>query len=515
VPQIILATLNARYIHSSLGLRCLLANMGDLRGETVIREFTLEPSPVEIAGQLLQEGPRIIGLGIYIWNIEQTTRLVGVLKAVAPEVVLVLGGPEVSHEWQQSAGSGLSRQPIVDSADYLITGQADLAFADLCRRILAGSPPRERVLHAPPPALDQLAFPYEGYRDEDIAHRVIYVEASRGCPFKCEFCLSALDKTAYGFDLDAFLLEMDRLYRRGVRHFKFVDRTFNLNQKTAAAILEFFLARLDERLFLHFEVVPDHLPEGLKALLQRFPAGSLQLEIGVQSFNPEVQALISRRQDNGQTRRNLAWLRERTQAHLHADLIIGLPGEDMDSFGQGFDELVALRPHEIQVGILKRLRGVPISRHAEAFDMRFNPSPPYEVLSTGLIDFPSMQRLKRFARYWDLIANAGRFPFTLPAILGDSPFDRFLALSDWLHQATGQQSHIALKRLFDLLAQGLPGSLGLDRGLVKGVLEADFHRSGVKGLPEFLLRTGKAEPSAASQEGESPRRRQCRHGNSG
>ncbi|MBU0500462.1 MAG: DUF4080 domain-containing protein [Gammaproteobacteria bacterium] len=504
MPQILLTTLNARYIHSALGLRYLLANMGELRGETAIREFTLEPTLADIAEQLLRARPRIIGIGVYIWNAEQSARLAGLLKAIAPEVILVLGGPEVSHEWQG--------QPIVETADYLITGQADLAFAGLCRRVLAGDPPVEKVLHAPPPALDRLTFPYDGYTDEDIAHRVIYVEASRGCPFRCEFCLSALDKTAHGFDLEAFLREMDRLYRRGLRHFKFVDRTFNLNPHTATAILEFFLARLDERLFLHFELVPDHLPERLKALLQRFPAGTLQLEIGVQSFNSEAQALISRRQDNELTRKNLAWLRDRTEAHLHADLIVGLPGEDMASFGRGFDALVALRPQEIQMGILKRLRGAPIARHAEASRMRFSPAPPYEVMATDRIDFFSLQRLKRFARYWDLIANTGRFPATLPLILGDRPFDRFLVLSDWLHETTGQSSQIALKRLFDLLAQGLPVCLGLDRGAVEEGLEADFRRSGVKGLPGFLMLAKRAETPAIANSGERPRKRQRRHG---
>ena len=170
------------------------------------------------------------------------------------------------------------------------------------------------------------------YTEEDISRRLIYVEASRGCPFKCEFCLSALDKTAWPFPLAAFLNEMQQLYERGVRHFKFVDRTFNLNAKTGARILDFFLERLDEKLFLHFELIPDHLPDTLKERITRFPPGALQFEIGVQTFNPIVQAMIGRQQDNARTETNLRWLRQYTQAHLHADLIVGLPGEDLASF---------------------------------------------------------------------------------------------------------------------------------------------------------------------------------------
>lgn len=477
MPNIILSTLNARYIHSSLGLRYLLANMGELQQETVIREFTLEPHPAEMAEQLLLMRPMIIGFGVYIWNVEQTTKLVGLLKAIAPEIIIVLGGPEVSHEDDT--------QPLVAKADYVISGPGELQFADLCRRILLGDAPLDKLLPARHHDLREVAFPYSFYTEEDIAHRVVYVEASRGCPFKCEFCLSSLDKTTHTFDLDAFLGEMARLHERGVRHFKFVDRTFNLTVNNSCAILEFFLGRLDEDLFLHFEVIPDRLPDRLKQLLQRFPEDALQLEVGVQSFNSRVQDLISRKQDNSKSRENLAWLRGQTNAHLHTDLIIGLPGEDMQSFGRGFDELVGLQPHEIQVGVLKRLRGAPISRHTEAFDMRFTTYPPYEILSTDQIDFLNMQRMKRFARYWEMIANSGRFRSTMPLILRDKPFMHFLMLSDWLYATTRQISRIALKRLFELLHRGMIDCLGCVADQTELLLTEDFQRARIKGMPSF------------------------------
>ena len=169
-----------------------------------------------------------------------------------------------------------------------------------------------------------------------------------------------------------------------------------------ARVLEFFLARLDDKCS-SISRFPDHLPDTLKALIARFPAGSLQLEVGIQTFNPAVQALISRKQDNNKTENNVRWLRTESQAHIHADLIFGLPGEDIESFAQGFDRLVGINPHEIQVGVLKRLRGTPIARHTAAHHMRYSPYPPYTVLATDCIDFPTMQRLTRFARYWDMI----------------------------------------------------------------------------------------------------------------
>ena len=223
-------------------------------------------------------------------------------------------------------------------------------------------------------------MPYAEYDDEDVARRHIYVEASRGCPFKCEFCLSALDKTAWPFPLDAFLANIEALWQRGVRQFKFVDRTFNLKVDTSLAILDFFLTKLDanpaDPPFVHFELIPDHLPDKLKAGIAKFPPGTLQFEIGIQTFDAATQSRISRRQKNDVAEANIRWLHEHSQAHLHVDLIAGLPGEDVATFAAGFDRLVRMGPHEIQFGILKRLRGAPIARHTLPHGLRFNPEPP-------------------------------------------------------------------------------------------------------------------------------------------
>src|SRR5207249_1241801 len=167
--------------------------------------------------------------------------------------------------------------------------------------------------------------------------------------------------------------------------------------------------RLGPGLFLHFEMIPDRLPEALRGTIAKFPPGTLQFEVGIQTFNEEVAARISRRQENARLADNLRFLREHTGVHVHADLIVGLPGEDVESFAAGFDRLVALRPQEIQVGMLKRLRGTPIVRHDLEFAMAYSPHAPYEILQTRDIDFAMMQRMRRFSRYWDLVANSGNF----------------------------------------------------------------------------------------------------------
>lgn len=478
MPDIVLTTLNARFSHASLGLRYLYANLGEWQPRAVIREFIIKQHVADIVESLLQDEPRIIGLGVYIWNIEESTRVVALLKQLRPDIKVVLGGPEVSYEWQE--------QRIVALADYLITGPGDISFARLCGDLLSGRKPLNKVIAGEQPRLAELQLPYAYYTDADLAHRLIYVEASRGCPFKCEFCLSSLDKTAWAFPLEPFLAEMDRLYQRGARTFKFVDRTFNLNIATSRKILAFFLQRLDERLFVHFEVIPDHLPDGLKEDIRRFPPGVLQLEVGIQTFNPAVQALISRKQDNERSEENLRWLRQESAAHLHTDLIIGLPSEDLASFAAGFDRLARLQPHEIQVGILKRLRGTPIIRHTADYDMRYNPEPPYNILANDQLDFATLQRLTRFARYWDLVANTGRFAQVLPVLLGEQPFARFLQFSDWLWQSCGQTHQIAIERLFELVYRGLGEVFAVPDAMRQSLLLADWQAAGLRNRPRFL-----------------------------
>ena len=466
---ILLSTLNARYAHASLGLRYLLANMGPLQEQTRLQEFVIGAKTTEIVERLLANKPRIVGFGVYIWNVEETTRVVAMLKRVAPQVTVVLGGPEVSFE------SG--EQQIVQLADYLVTGWGDVTFPKLCSDILNGPQPLMKVHAGVQPPMAEIKLPYALYTDKDIAHRTLYVEASRGCPFKCEFCLSALDKTAWPFALDTFLAELEALHVRGARLFKFVDRTFNLNIKTSLKIMQFFLDKIaanpHDPVYAHFELVPDHLPDALKEGISKFPPGALQFEIGIQSFNPEVQALVSRRQDNAKAADNIRWLCEQSHAHLHVDLIAGLPGEDVHSFARGFDQLVALKPHEIQFGILKRLRGTPIIRHTEQYKMVFDPYPPYTILSTSLIDFATMQRLVRFARYWDLVANSGRFANTLGAILGAAPFDNFMAFSDWIYARTDATHRIALDKLAALVVQWLQ-ERGMGRQEAGALVASDY-----------------------------------------
>jgi radical SAM superfamily enzyme YgiQ (UPF0313 family) len=519
VADIVLTTLNAKYIHAAFGLRYLLANLGELRPSAALLEFDINQRPLDIAEMLLAREPKIIGFGVYIWNVAPTTEVVAAIKRLRPEIKIILGGPEVSYETEG--------QPIVELADHVITGEADLKFAEVCRvlfgraELLLGQDAQQRVpttlpkiIAAAVPDFSKIVLPYDLYTDEDLAHRIIYVEASRGCPFTCEFCLSSLDIPVRQVPLEKFLTAMQKLLDRGVKQFKFVDRTFNLNIANSKTLLEFFLARHRPGHFYHFEMIPDRLPAELREIIARFPPGTLQFEVGIQTFNPEVEKNISRRQNYDRLADNFNFLRRETGVHIHADLIVGLPGETLASFGTGFDKLIALGPQEIQVGILKRLRGTPIVRHDSEWQMIYSAQPPYEILQNRLIDFASLQRLRRFARYWDMVGNSGNFLESTPlvwtmrrtgvasALCADpvepqarhynnmfappSPFHSFLHFSDWLFTRIHRTDSIALLRLMELLFEFLTAELGLDPKLVAETLWRDYKRGGRHDKPGFI-----------------------------
>lgn len=475
--DILLCTLNASYMHCAFALRYIYANLGKLQARAKILEFTIQQRPIDIAERLLGGNPKIIGFSVYIWNVSEISQVISLVKQIRPEVVLVAGGPEVSF-----AGD---LPEVSRYLDHIVTGPGEISFREICATLLEGGPVEANIVAGKTVSLDDLELPYAFYNEEDIRNRLIYVEASRGCPFKCEFCLSSLDKTAWPFELTRFLGAMDDLYRRGARNFKFIDRTFNLRVSSSVAILEFFLERMDDDLYLHFEVIPDHLPDKLREVLVRFPTGRLQFEIGVQTFDPDIQKTISRRQNNDKTCANLRWLREHTGAHIHADLIFGLPGDSMQNFALSFDRLVSLNPQEIQLGILKRLRGAPLNRHIETFELRYNPNAPYNILSTRDINFATMQRVSRFARFWDMIANSGRFKNTLPLILADDPFARFLELSDCIFELAESTWKISLRRLFTLLFSAMTDGLKIPPERASIALEADYQLSGQKGIMDF------------------------------
>ena len=472
MKDIVLTTINAKWIHPSLALRLLKANLGALEENCEIIEFALRQPLAEKLEPLLAARPRILGVSVSIWNHAATVELLAELEkawaARETKPVVVLGGPEVSHLPPETE--------IFTFADYVIRGEGETAFRTLCEEVLAAEQPPERQAQARPQFINAenvdvggIKSGYRLYADEDLAKKLTYVEASRGCPFNCEFCLSAVkpetdDGAVREFPLEPFLAEMRELVRHGAKTFKFLDRTFNLNVKRALRICGFFLEMIEQRegqgLVVHFEMVPSLFPDELRETLSRFPPGTLRLEIGIQTLNSEAAARIGRPANAEKELETLRFLREKTSAVIHADLIAGLPGEDLESFGAGFDRLWgalsetdeppgAGHPRtEIQLGILKLLPGAPIRRHNDAFGMRYNPAPPYEIQETSVLSAVDLARIKNFARFWELLVNRGLVDFARPPGKG-AVFKQFLALSDSLYAHFGRNWGIGRDELLE------------------------------------------------------------------
>lgn len=476
--MIILTTLNSRYTHSSIGLRYLYANLKDLQNDSKIMEFSINDAVQTIAEKLLVDSPKIIGIGVYIWNAKEVSELLHIIKKISPQTKIILGGPEVTHE---------PFRVNFDEADFIIQGEGDIAFYELCKDILNDNLIENKIIKMALPSLKEIALPYEYYTDDDIKNRYLYVEVSRGCPFECEFCLSSMDEKVRAFDLEAVLEEFEKLWQRGARNFKFVDRTFNLNMLTANKILDFFLAK-EPPYFAHFEVIPDHFPSSIKEKIKQFPEGALQLEIGIQTLNPEIANNISRQLKLDKIKENIRFLENETYAHIHLDLIVGLPGETLESFGANLDGLVSLSNCEIQIGILKKLSGTFINRHDIAHGMVYSDIPPYDILKNNQLSFNDIQIMKRFARFWDLTYNSGNFKKSAPLLWQDSRevFKNFYDFSAWIYTQTDSTWKISLQRLGELLFSYLKDIKKLEPELIASVMLEDMMKLKGRAVPAYL-----------------------------
>lgn len=474
--DIVLVAINARYAHTSIGLRYLLANLKEHKEQTTILEFVIGEQAQTLAEKILALGPKIVGIGVYIWNAEDVRDLVEVIKKVSPETKIVLGGPEVSH------------QPFrvnFDLADHIIQGEGEVSFYELCHTLLNGGEEKRHLIKATMPDLKSLELPYAYYSDHDVKYRYMYTEASRGCPFECEFCLSAIDEKVRHFDMDKLLEAFEILWQKGARNFKFIDRTFNLKISHANKLMDFFLAKT-EPYSLHFEVIPDHFPVALRERILQFPPATLQLEVGIQTLNPEILDNINRRMNLEKVASNLTFLERESKTHMHVDLIIGLPGESLESFADNLNHLKKMTDAEIQVGILKKLSGTTMHRHDTKFGMVYSDKPPYDILKNDLIDFSMMQKMKRFARFWDLVYNSGNFFHTTDYLFKPDVYEGFFAFSEWIYTQSESTWQISLMRLSEYIFTYLTEVKGFaKKEIAESILEDIIKVEGRK-IPGFL-----------------------------
>ena len=502
-----LVALNAKFVHLALAPRCL-RNAARAAGfeNTWIAEYTVRTPPWKMAAELLARKPEVLGFSVYIWNREETFTLLELLRKQAPEVLLVVGGPEVSFE------SG----PPSPYVDFVIGGEGEEKWIELLHLHGLGISPDEAAvarwrLHgnsAPP--LE--ALPYLPEDMEGLAHKMVYLETSRGCPFTCAFCLSALDDRVRVYPLDTVKDTIVRLLAAGARRIKFLDRTFNLRRERVHDLLGWLMENEDVNAApdatFHFEMVGDLLDDQTLALLDRAPPGRFQFEIGVQSTHAETQARIARRQRNDRLATAVRRLIAAGRVHLHLDLIWGLPGESLPDIRASFEEVLALRPHELQLGFLKFLPGAPIRDQIEAHGYLYQDRPPYEVIAHQALPAREVLFLKEFEEVFDAFYNSGRFRFTLTRLFQVmAPWEVFSALAGHyarqglLVPAHGLESRA--RHLLECAAGWLPEAelkdlLKLDYFFHhKAHRVPDFLRNGSAGETEAVRTRRKADPSVA------------------
>ena len=501
MSEIILCTFNARYLHTSIGLRYIYANLKEFRDSAKIIEFVINSSVEDAVEQVLKERPKIVGIGAYIWNAIEVGDFIKILKKVAPYIVVIVGGPEASY---------FPHRVDFSKADFFIQGEGDVAFYELCRDIYDKNPPKTKMIRAGMVDLSKIELPYRFYSDEDVANRYIYVEASRGCPYSCEFCLSSLDKKVRNLDIDRFLGELQILWDRGVRSFKFIDRTFNQGIDRANRFMDFFLSK-EPPYFIHFEVVPDNFPNSLKERIKLFPPASLQLEVGIQTLDSEVSNRIYRQLNIEKIQKNLNFLESETKAHLHVDLIVGLPGESLKGFSRNLDRLHSMAKCEIQIGILKKLSGTTIDRHDEIYGMKYSDKPPYDILQNDLISYEMMQKMKRFARFWDLVYNSGNFKKSVTYLFVEGRvYDGFFAFSEWIYNQTQSTWQISLDRLAKLLYDYILEMKYADKEELREAMTEDLLVIKTRKLPKFL-RFDEQNLKTKSKETPKFNKRQLKH----
>ncbi|MEA1916879.1 MAG: radical SAM protein [Campylobacterota bacterium] len=499
MSEILLVGINARYTHSAIGLRYLKANLKELQKDAEILEFVIGENAQSIAEQILLKEPEIVGIGVYIWNAIDVKNVIEVIKKVSPSTKIILGGPEVSHQ--------PFRVDFSDS-DYIVQGEGEESFYELCKDILDGVAISNRVIPAKIPKLKELQLPYELYTQSDIDNRYIYVEASRGCPFECEFCLSAIDERVRLFDIEKVLSSFETLWSRGARDFKFIDRTFNLNIKIANQIIDFFLEK-DEQYSLHFEVIPDNFPQRLKDKIKKFPTHSLQLEIGIQTLNSDILHNINRVMDLKKVQENIKFLEDETNAHMHLDLIVGLPGETLESFAINLNRLKKMTNSEIQIGILKKLSGTTLSRHDEQHKMLYSNIPPYDILSNKDLSFIQIQKMKRFARFWDLLHNSGNFYSSISLLYKDGDvFRGFYDFSEWIFKQTASTWKISLNRMSELLFNYLVDVLKEDKNEVAEAILQDIIKVGGRSIPAHITKNAISDTKLNRTANSKKRKRQ-------
>ncbi len=410
----LLTTLHSKYIHASLALPCLAAYCGEECGDLLIREYTVNEPKEAVLAQIIACEVDVICFSVYLWNRLATLELVECLKRINVNLKIVLGGPEVSFEDE----SFFNRHQV----DALICGEGEIPLKSLLSSWVKGEnsapvaglrlPDHPECNHSSLlPSLDAIPSPFAAGL-VDLTRGLVYYESSRGCPYTCSFCMSALDDRVRSFSLERIKSDLKILMDNRVAQIKFVDRTFNYNNQRSREIFD-FIRQHNHSSHFHFEIGAHLLEEATLELLKKIPEGMFQFEIGVQSTLPETLQRVGRKASLPQLSENVRYLQEKTTIHLHLDLIAGLPGENYQQFLKSIDWTCALGADHLQIEPVKLLPGAPLRLQAKEWGIKFDPNPPYTILGSKDLEYSELERLCGIGHLLDLFLNSGRFVFLL------------------------------------------------------------------------------------------------------
>lgn len=500
----VICVLNSQYIHSSLAPWCLLAGVDAYCGENIsatVAEGTINEDPNAVCHRIAGLKPDVIGFCCYIWNITETMELIRLIKKQLPNSVIVLGGPEVSY----CAEKVLREQPFTD---YVVSGEGEKPFAMLLnaisRKEKAKSIPgvcyrngQITVISPPYVPQEEPISPYTQNYFNALNGRIAYLETSRGCPYSCAFCLSGRCGSARFYPMERAKRELLLLANSGAKTVKLVDRTFNANRGRADELFKFIIENygtaIPKGVCFHFEIAGDLLEDETIRLLASAPVGSMQMEIGLQSFNSRTLSAINRKTNTERLKQNIQRLVSGGNMHIHIDLIAGLPYEDWNSFAQSFNTAYELKPNMLQLGFLKLLYGAPMREHPEQYPCRYSELPPYEVLETPWLSSEELARLHQTEDALERLYNSGRFRRTLNYVLGATsltPFELFCRFGSF--SAEKGTEKISLDRYTELVFGYFSSLSGIDRAVLRDLMACDRIATNASGKLPAALRIADA-----------------------
>jgi anaerobic magnesium-protoporphyrin IX monomethyl ester cyclase len=510
--KIICTTLNAKYIHTNIAIRYLKAYALP-EYDIQLTEYTIKDPAMNIVSDLIQKKPDIIGFSCYIWNIEETIKVIKMIKKINPSIQIVMGGPEVTydvHDWMVN----------VPEFDFIVIGEGEETFKQLLTELegrkqyssVPGIAYRvDNLIKINPQRnkLDLKELPSPFRFEEDVPHlarRVTYIETSRGCPFSCQFCLSSIEVGVRYFDREKVKDDIRYLMANGAKTLKFVDRTFNISRSYAMEMFQFLIDEHLPGVVFQFEITADIMrPEVIEFLNQNAPKGLFRFEIGVQSTNDYTNELVMRKQNFEKLTRTVTLVKNGGKIDQHLDLIAGLPEEDYSSFKKTFNDVFELRPEELQLGFLKMLRGTGVRLSAKKHDYIYMDHSPYEILGNNVLSFEDIIRIKQvedvLEKYW----NDHRMDETVEYLVShifETPFDFFQDFGTfWDEQGWSRIGH-QLEDLYTRLYQFLAAKKIQDLDIVEGLMKYDYlsHQKFNPRKPWWEARLDKGERSTTYKE---------------